>query len=346
MTNLFEFTSGAGIFGPDDFNFITSLFEFTSDTNNYALDDFSRLNRLFTFDAPPVAPPNAVYFSFDVAPHAPPPPTGTFDPGTPIILSFRDPRALNPFMAKHISGLDASKIKPKYYKGTYGDIFYNLTLESRELVILIGLNPNYKRNQSGSDLRDLLYKVMSYSRTGEVTLYFKNGNTVVATLNGFATKIDTTLFEQNQEIELTIDCEDPVFRAPKETVLNVELFGSDISIDDPDSTAPHGFSFQLEFNTAAPDLEITDPEDPSWMFKVTPSGGFLNGDVLYFSSEPTNRQLYLVRSLTTIDLMSKVSLTSVWPIIFPGVNNFSLSPLSSLAITWQTLSYRKAYWGV
>lgn len=342
MSQYYEFVTDLTDYSAeDDFDFITSYFEFSDDDSDYGSDDFDFVTMLFEFDAPVEPPPDIIYYLFEAVPGEELPPGEGFNPAEGIVLSFRDPKALNPFNAKKITGLDISKINPKYYRGSYGAKFYDLTLEQRKIVVTIGLNPDYASNESYSTLRDFVYKIISYSKTGEVKLYFKFNDTTVAVLTGIASKIDTNVFERTQEIELTIDCPDPLLKAPTVTNVDVDLFDNNIVVVDSESTAPHGFAFEMEIQADAPNLTISDGS--TWFFTVAPRGGFLNNDILHFSSELNNRYLYIRRASTNRDLMNSIVLGSVWPVIFPGSNSFEFS-LS--AIQWRNLTYYKTYWGV
>ena len=323
---------------------MSAYYEYTTDTVDYGTDDFDFVTMLYEFDSEEVIEePDPVFYLYLDEDVTPPPPIGEeFVVGDGIVLSFRDPRALNPYMALNIEGLDVSKVKAKYYRGSFGERFYNLTLDERKIVLLIGLNPDYIAYESYSELRDFLYKIISASKTGMVRLYFKNGNTVIATVDGFAEKVETTPFDRSQRIQLTVNCNDPLLKSPTETVLDLDLLSNAITIDDQDSTAPHGFSFLLEFDGAAPNLSISDQEN-SWFFTMAPVGGFLNGDLLYFSSELNDRQLHIIRDSAVIDMMKTLVSGSIWPIVFPGVNEFALNRTN---FTWRRIAYYKRYWGV
>lgn len=261
-------------------------------------------------------------------------------------LSFRDPQNLNPYNVKGIDGLDADDIVPRYYGGSGGSAkFYNLTLEKRTLVVRIGLNPRMSQAESYSNLRDDLYRFISSSRTGLIEVQFKNALATIATISGFVTKFEAPHFEKTQEVKLTISCDDPLLRAPNPVTVDLDdLLPAETVITDAFSTAPHGFIFGMDIATPRASILITDPDDDSWSFEVTPAGGFLADDILIFSSEYNDKFLYLVRDLEEIHLADKISAGSVWPIIFPGVNTFSFDEPAGLS--WTLIEYRPTYWGV
>lgn len=263
------------------------------------------------------------------------------------VLSFRDPRRGNPYNVKEITGLDADSIVPKYYgvSGNSNEAFYNLTLEKRDIVMRVQLKPAFA-NQSYSDLRDALYKIIASSRTGLVEIQFKNENGVQATLFGWVRKMESPQFTKTPEVALTFETQDPMLKAPDP--VNVVVAGlntADTNIQDLVSTAPHGFDFTATFTANVASVVITDPLNPTaWSFGVTPDGGFLTGDVLHLSSDPKNKQLYLVRGGVTTYLADKIVSGSVWPVMFPGDNHFAMTGAAS--INWTSISYYPTFWGV
>lgn len=135
-----------------------------------------------------------------------------------ILLSFRDPGSTNPYNIIGITGLDADAIVPKYYRGPSSS-FYNMSLVNRDVVMQIGLNPDFTAYKTFSDLRDDLYRLIASSRTGKVSLHFKNRLDTVAVLSGSISKFETPLFEKKQTVTLTMACDDPMLRAPDPVVL-------------------------------------------------------------------------------------------------------------------------------
>ncbi len=71
-------------------------------------------------------------------------------------FSFRDPGATNPYIVKEIIGLDADAIIPKFYglSQTSSSKYYSLSLEGREIVLSIALNPRFNLGETYSGLRD------------------------------------------------------------------------------------------------------------------------------------------------------------------------------------------------
>lgn len=269
------------------------------------------------------------------------------DSASVAVFSFRDPSRINPYNIKNIGGLDAEEIFSNYYgtSANSSEKMYALSLRSRTIVLLVELNPSFSSGETISDLRDKLYRMISSTRTGVVELQFKEETITVVSVSGFVTKLEASHFVKTPEIQVTIECSDPILRAPTDTVIPSESLDP-VSTDliDDLSTAPHGFKTNLTVQNVFPDFIIEDPSDPSWIFKVSPNGGFLPGDVVHFSSEHNNKYFYVARGDDDIHMADAITPASVWPIMFPGSNVFKIT--DETLLIWNSVSYKPAYWGV
>lgn len=274
-------------------------------------------------------------------------------------FSFRDPTSRNPYTAKGMFGLDADEIISKYY----GQNFYNLAQTKRNVVIRIALNPDFAQGRSYSELRDDLYRAIASNRSGLIELLFKHGDAPVASISGKITKFEAPLFNEVPEVQITIKCSDSMVRGAVPYYENLFEMASEMAVIDTLSTAPHGFKFSVEFTEGVDAFFIADSwTDETWRFEFSPGTinpedggpGFYIGDVLYFSSEVNNKYLYVERHYYGVEddvgwivryhLIDTIVPGSVWPIIFPGANNFVFYPESGY--DWKTFEYYPTYWGV
>lgn len=273
-----------------------------------------------------------------------------------VALSFRDPGRLNPYNVKSITGLDASGIVPRYYgaSGNKRDNFFNLSLDKRELAMVVELNPPFGEDKSYSDLRDDLYKMIASSRTGLVQVQFKKGVDVVAAISGMLMKFEASLFDKTPSVTITIKANEPTLKALAPTVVDVAgLDPAALIFTDDISTAPHGFDMQLNVTAPIETLVIFDPlavtddllHTPLWSFTLAPETGFLIGDIIYFGSDLGNKKLFVGREgVGDIQLADAVVGGSVWPMMFPGENHLKITPSANVTIA--ALSYLHTYWGV
>jgi len=261
------------------------------------------------------------------------------------VLSFRNPQLNYSYNVKSIVGLDADEIVARYYgSGSDGTTkMYELSLEKRDLVFQIGLNPAFENYESYSGLRDAIYRMISASRTGKLEVQFKNGNSKVASLEGFVKKFESPHFERTQEIKLTVECDDPILKSDPVSGVIEDVDIDLINIQDDVSTAPHGMTFDVTIDAVMDSFLIKDPTD-IWSFEVAPVGGFLVGDQLTLSSQKSDRYVTLTRASVTTHIADKIVTGSHWPIIFPGSNKFHILDYDD--ITPGDVVYRHSYWGV
>ena len=261
-------------------------------------------------------------------------------------LSFRDPTSQNPYQVSGIGGLDAEEIVSSYYGASGGsdDKYYRLSLQKRDIVVKIALNPRFALAESYSSLRDELYRLIASSRTGALRLDFKDGVNVVASVSGFVSKFESDQFAKQPGATLTISCDDPMLRGPERIEVDVgDFYQESPTIEDELSTAPHGFIFDITFTSNVNDFIIGDSA-LDWVFILQYGlyGGFNIGDTIHFSSEHNAKELYLSREGPQLNLAHAVAPLSIWPIMFPGTNDFVCSP----GFEWTSISYYPTYWGV
>lgn len=263
-------------------------------------------------------------------------------------LSFRDPSSRNPYQVRTIHGLDADEITSRYYgSGGSGSKYYTPTLVKRQPVFLMGLNPRYAGDDdenSYSALRYRLYRAINASRTGIIEIRFLNGTSPVAFINGRVTKFEAGLFTEKPEVQITFDCPYPMLRGLSRVVLG-PYTSNDITVTDDISNAQHGFRAKIKFAGNTSNFFMTGVEPPEgkpreWSFEI--NYAFKTDDVLTLANEPSGLELYVERSGGITHLADKVKAGSLWPIIFPGSNNFRCP---FYPVTWESISHYRTYWG-
>jgi len=264
-------------------------------------------------------------------------------------FTLRHESSKSRYMVRQIIGLDADEITPKFYGfGLNSNAkFYDFGMKPREVVIRIMLNPTFILNEEYTNVRDELYKAISSTRPGRVELRFFAGGASVARLEGFIVKLEAGYFNKTPEAQLTIRCDDPMYRGDNPVRLKTAEIPvtNPLRIADSQSTAPHGFTGEVKITAAIPSFTIQDHiSTPDWKFKVVPSGGFLVNDVLLFSSDYAAKTLYLTRSGVKTYLIDKIETGSMWPVLFPGYTDFHF--VNAGSFTWNYIEYHTAFWGV
>lgn len=266
---------------------------------------------------------------------------------SPINFGFRDPDSTLPFQIRSISGLDTEEITSRYYAtGSSGLPLSTSVLNERVIVFDAVLNPEWSEGQSYSDLRDQVQRFIYASRTPLVTVAFVNGEEIPAYVNGFITKLESDLFSEQPAIKITIRCPDPMLRGLARVPL---VFEDDaisatplLVVTDTLSTAPKGVVLEGLFLSNQTSLTISGGSGSGWSFVLQPAGGFQAFDQLYLSSEDNDKRVYIVRGSTTIHLADAIQSNSIWPLVFPGANNFSFSA----GFSCNKIDHFPTFWGV
>lgn len=252
------------------------------------------------------------------------------------------------FIAKNVIGLDADEVVPKFYG--FGSVsnskFYRMIPKKRVIVFRIEMRPRWNINESYSDVRDDLYRLISPTRTGEIELLFRSAGSVLANIKGRITKVEAPYFSSKPEVQITVECTDySLFRGINPIAYSLGDLSSTnpMVFADKMSTAPHGLTFEVTFTASTTEFVIQDVEtNPDWKFRIVRN--FVSGEKLFFSNEYGKKQLYVDTSGTILNLLSLVEPGSTWPIIFPGANSFHFNQRSSFNFT--KVEYYPVYWGL
>lgn len=264
----------------------------------------------------------------------------------------------SPYLIKHVDGLDLDEVTPRFYGSSIDgtEKYHDLALKPRIIVILLELNPRFHLGENHAYLRDQLYKSILAARNNLMEIQFKQNGSTVGNIYGYITKFEAPPFGKTPTVKLTLRCNDPLIKATTRTSLgpgSLEESSSVVTVSNPLSTAPCGFEMSVTITSAIPHLTIQDAATPKWQWRVvqipsivSPFGplNFAVGDVLFISSETGNKYVYYVRSGATTYLMDRVTVTSIWPKLFPGTNTLYFPENSSF--TWNYLRFYPTYWGV
>ena len=274
----------------------------------------------------------------------------TSDMAQQVIFGVQDLDPDTRYRVRAIIGIDAEEVIPKFIgRGLVsGKKFYDFTMKPRDLVFRVSLNPKYAVNEDVEEIRNVIYRLISANMSGELTIIFKSDPMVLYYLKGLITKMEVAHFDKTPELQITLRCEEPMFKSVNPLVATPEELTSanPIVVTDDLSTAPHGFNFRVKFTATTSTFIIQDdPTDPDWTFEVTPATSFQVDDELYISSEYGVKRVFWDKDVgTDIDLMDKVVIGSLWPKIFPGVNTLYFMQIANF--DWVDFRFYASYWGI
>jgi hypothetical protein len=256
----------------------------------------------------------------------------------------------DPVHVRNIDGLGPVKsdIVSTQFASGRGELFQGATTGKRNIVIALGLNPDWQ-DQTMSSLRQLLYRYFMPEQWTK--LKFFSTHLPDCEIEGYVESFEPNMFSQDPEIQISILCHKPDFIESNSTILygtvddgTVEVAydylgtveaGLELRIDPtPTNTAYAGditviaTAFGEEQTFTAEDIIINTTK----YFKLSSIRNAKRvQNISFVDGEPTN-------------LLAKITDESVWPVIKPGENLIKVIG-SETDLAW-TLAYFNRFGGL
>jgi len=244
----------------------------------------------------------------------------------------------DPYILKAADGLGPPPVDVAVSQTSIaGGVYRGSKPQSREIVLLIGLNPAFSGGQTVADLRSSLYGMLTPGHRPEMHVDIMQDAAIIATTTGYVAKLEIVPFSKDPQVQLTIACPQPYLQGPTELTIDP----GDPSAPEMTNigTAPSGFQMDI---TLTATLSFWDLRDASgkYMRVIYP---FVPGDFLSFDTRPGSRAVYLYRASVFTNMLPYLDPLSIWYQLHAGLNVFDTS---SAFFTWGDVSYRPLYWGI
>lgn len=260
-----------------------------------------------------------------------------------ITFDLDDISYTTPYAVKSISGLEAPlnaiSLGDKLFEGSY---LQGIRPESRQIVMLISLQPNYLIGQDAGVLRKNLNKMLSPRQGSDVKFRLLDDlelDWVQAV--GRVKSIEANPYVKDPEVQITFPClsayfEEPVYTFPGPATLSGK---TTIQVTN-NGDVPMGIYLEQTL-TANMASYILTGVIPSQFIKITYP--FLANDRLLINTNPGFRSIKRIRTgVADVNLLPYLSLDSTWLMMDYGLN--TLTP-STIAYTVQALIYTQRHWG-
>lgn len=258
---------------------------------------------------------------------------------TPIELPIIGAKHSDVYICKGVDGLGPTQAGVSIARTSrQGGVYKGRQPELREIVARVGLHPDYRANQTSTDLRDELYGLMNPGYGEEITIKIMNGITPLMQTQGCVERIEAALFTEEPEVQITIPCLSAYFNGPNEIEI-VPTTKSSFVIPN-EGTAPTGFKMEVVFTANLPNLTITKPVSKK---KMQFDYAFLTADRLVVDTRPGSKNIELIRGTKTINLIDSLSVDSDWLDLHKGNNDF-LSNAASF--NWKYFTFTPQFLGV
>ena len=242
------------------------------------------------------------------------------------------------YICKSVEGLGPVEVDVAIAKTRLeGGVYQGRTTQNKQIVALIGLNPDYSAGQVPADLRESLYGMLSPSADDSIQFQIMNEDDVVAQTTGYVAKIEINPFSTKPEVQMTIDCTKSYFEDPDEYFL--EPSDKSAVVIENEGTAPTGFHFEMLFTAPITGWTITHISGR----KMEIDYDFLAGDLLEIDTRPGQRGIWVTRSAVRTNIIWALTSDSTWLMLHGGANNFATS---SSAFDWGDVYYKPLFWGI
>lgn len=281
-------------------------------------------------------------------------PLGGFVPGSSDVIQVRNIDGLGPVKA----GIASTP-----YATGRGSLFQGSSIETRNIVLTLGLNPDWA-TQTITELRRLLYK---YFMTGLwVRLRFISDDMPEVYINGIVESFEPNIFAQDPEIQVSVLCPKPDFIDEDTTLLTgttlalpIDAFTDPIlpwlnslNYDDLDAdpidyvgTAPVGFELRVEETYTGLIVVVSaTPTDVRYLYLVEV---VVNSTQRFqMNTVRSQRYVYNVNPSTgaAVNILAKMTYESDWPEFSPGPTKIAVFAYGG-DIDW-SLGYLTRYGGL
>jgi len=262
---------------------------------------------------------------------------------TDIDLPILGAAQAEPFQVKAIDGLGPPELDVLIAEDhAPGGIYINRRAQGREIVVRIGLNPDYRSGQSVGDLRYMLYGLLSPGPDPfDQALTFKlmRNGMPVAEVQCYIKRFEIVPFDREPQAQITMHCLGPYLNKPDITeVSNIPEDGSWTLTNS--GLAPTGIQFEVTFIDDVNAFSIEVQNGNSMFF----TSDFLYGDSLIVDTSEASRFVGHKRGEDYLAYLEILSPESDWIILHGGEHTIITSDTTEF--NWVYFTYRTRYWGI
>jgi hypothetical protein len=253
----------------------------------------------------------------------------------------------DPVQIKNIDGLGPVKadIVTTPFATGRGELYQGATTGKRNIVMTLGYNPDWVGEQTMSSLRQLLYRYMLPEAW--IKLRFFTDELPPVDIEGYVESFDPNIFSQDPEVQVSIINPEPDFVDANATLVQ-GVVDTDVIENEFDYTGTTETGFELVVKTTDDNPDYTGSLiiiDNNQTFEVNP---VTSNTAKYFKLNSVRGH----KRVGTVDfddgglinLLPQVTLESVWPVLTPGKNLFSVVA-SEVGQAW-TLAYFNRFAGL
>lgn len=250
-----------------------------------------------------------------------------------------------PYILKEVIGLGPPDIDVAIKQSQYqGGIYQNRRPQGRQVVIRIGLNPDYSIGQTVSDLRTTLYGLLMAEGQGPAQIQLLNDITIVALTNAYISRFEINPFSKDPEVQITFECISPYLESPDRIIVDIgdlNTHKAHMPVHNPGNASA---GFYIVFNTTAdmPNFHLSLGSNPDYHL-------FINREIVDVTTVviDTRPGLRTAQAIDTHDaityLFDSITDGSDWIMLNPGDNIIDTSNQDFSVLDFE---FTPLYWGI
>ena len=246
------------------------------------------------------------------------------------------------YVVKSISGLEPPSITINTTDQIFeGSIYQGRRPEGREIIMLLGMSPNYSLGENFGDLRTKLYSLLTPKLNLPITFrLLGDSDTPWVETKGYIKRIEAPIFSEDPEVQITMSCLGPYFDAwPVNFSPVSSLSGTNPIPITNTGDAPSGFLATFVPTVNMSSFKLSNANETQSIEFVY---NFLANDRIWIDTRIGFRSATRVRSGASINLLPYMTQGATWLQLHGGLNNIKISTASYLV---EYLYYTPRHWG-
>lgn len=246
---------------------------------------------------------------------------------------------MDKFILKSITGLGPPDFAVNLGKTIYQTSAYQGNQpQQRQLVVLMGLNPNYAIGETVESLREILYGLIGTDESDALDFEVWNDDEQVAIIAGWVSKVEPAIFSKDPLMQITIECIAAYFNAPNPVIVDLTTMSKvTLSFTNVGSIGT-GFKLAITLTSALSSYQISNA-----FGHMNVTYGFHSGDQIIFDTRDGTRDVVRVRAGVSLSLIDMLDDNSKWLHVTRGLNAITMS---SSAFNYNSFEYTPHYLGV
>lgn len=257
-----------------------------------------------------------------------------------------------PFVLKSAEGLGPPEVTVRLARTVLEKAVYQgKSANLRQIVALVGLQPDWDVGQTAEELRTELYSLLTPRYGQMVRAEIVYNGVVQGYAQGHISKLEAAIFTKDPAVQITLDCDYAYFLSPN-TILQEPVQSTVNGIRAfevvNDGTAPSGFQMGVILRANVGNTLYISDGDPRGMKLQVDGINWLAGDRFVVDTRPGSRGIWrgpqggaLVSALNNLNAG-----VSEWMYLYGGNNSLQIN---TTAFDWDPaykFSHQPAYWGV